>query len=185
MSRTHGEIALFFAVVSLFLCPSCQKPKPEAEYSPTTPIKYLMEHIIDPAADTIWDSVGTKISRKGALENAPHTDEEWAALRLSAIQLQEASNLIQIPGRHVTKPGERNPEGLERQPHEIEALINGDRQTWISFAHGLRDGATLALKAVDAKDIAKLLDSGEQLDNACERCHQHYRYLRPARSPLK
>jgi hypothetical protein len=180
MSRTHGRVALFYAAVFLFSCLSCHKSKPDAEYRPATPIKYLMEHTIDPAADTIWDSVSTKISTKGKVENAPHTDEEWAAIRLSAIQLQEASNLIQIPGRHVTKPGERNPQGLERQPEEIEALINGDRRTWISFAHGLYDGATLALNAADARDSGKLLESGEQIDNACERCHQHYRYLRPA-----
>lgn len=185
MSGTQGQVALFYGVVPLFFCLSCQEPKPEAEYRPATPIKYLMEHIVDPAADTIWDSVGTKISMKGKVENAPHTDEEWAAIRLSAIQLQEASNLLQIPGRHVTKPGERNPEGLERQPEEIEALINADRQTWISHAHGLYDGATLALNAVAARNIQKLLESGEQIDNACERCHQHYRYLRPARSTLK
>jgi hypothetical protein len=144
-----------------------------------------MENIIDPSADIIWDSVGTKISLKGKVENAPHTDEEWAAIRLRAVQLQEASNLIQIPGRHVTKPGERNPQGLERQPEEIEALINGDRQAWISHAHGLYDGATLALRAADAKDVQTLLESGEQIDKACESCHQHYRYLHPALSPSK
>jgi len=185
VSRTQGQAALFYGAVSLFFCLSCQKPKPEAEYRPTTTIKCLMQRIIDPAADTIWGSVETKISRKGKVENAPHTDEEWAAIRSSAIQLQEASNLIQIPGRRVTKPGERNPEGLERQPEEIEALINGDRQTFISLAHGLHDGATLALNAADARDVEKLLESGEQIDNACERCHQHYRYLRPALSPFK
>ncbi len=185
MSGTPRQVALPLGVLSLFFCLSCQKPKPEAEYRPTTPIKYLMENIIDPSADIIWDSVGTKISLKGKVENAPHTDEEWAAIRLRAVQLQEASNLIQIPGRHVTKPGERNPQGLERQPEEIEALINGDRQAWISHAHGLYDGATLALRAADAKDVQTLLESGEQIDKACESCHQHYRYLHPALSPSK
>jgi hypothetical protein len=182
MNRTHAWVALFSSLVFCFFCLSCEKPKPEAEYRPTTPIKYLMEGIVDPAADTIWDSVETKITMKGKEEKAPHTDEEWATIRLSAIKLQEASNLLQIPGRHVTKPAERNPEGLERQPEEIETLINKDRQTWIAFAHGLHDGATLALKAADAKDIEKLQESGEQIDNACERCHQHYRYLHPAQS---
>src|SRR5450631_262332 len=109
MSGTQRQVALPLGVLSVFFCLSCQKPKPEAEYRPTTTIKYLMENIVDPAADTIWDSVGTKVSMKGKVENAPHTDEAWAAIRLRAVQLQEASNLIQIPGRHVTKPGERNP----------------------------------------------------------------------------
>ena len=116
----------------------------------------------------------------GKVKSPPHTDEEWAAIRLSAIQLQEASNVIQIPGRQVRKPGERIPEGLDRQPEEIEALIDGDRQTFISLTHGLYDGAALALKATDARDIEELQESGEKIDKACERCPQQYRYLHAA-----
>jgi len=181
MNRACSRVALFSGLLSFSFCLSCEK-KPEAEYRPTTTIKYLMENIVDPAADTIWDSVETKMTMKGKEEKAPHTDEEWAAIRLSVIQLQEASNLVQIPGRHVTKPGERNPEGLERQPEEIETLIDEDRRAWITLAHGLHDGATLALNAAEAKDIEKLLEAGDQIDKACENCHQKYRYLQPAQS---
>ena len=95
---------------SLFLlfCVSCAKP--QAEYRPTTTIKDLMDGIVDPAADTIWGSVATI---NGKEEKTPHTDEEWLAVRRSALQLVEASNLLQIPGRHVAKPGERNRERFE------------------------------------------------------------------------
>ena len=137
-----------------------------------------MDGIVDPAANTIWGSVGFI----NGTEKAPHTDEEWLAVRRSALQLVEASNLLQIPGRHVAKPGERNEQGIELQPEQIEALINQDRQAWISFAHGLHDAATMAINAADAKDPEKVLDSGTQIDDACERCHQQYWYPRPTES---
>ena len=141
-----------------------------------------MDGIIDPAADTIWNSVATTITMKGKEEKAPHTDDEWTTVRRSALQLLEASNLLQIPGRHVAKPGERNEQGIELQPEQIETLIKQDRQAWISLAHGLHDAATLAVNAADAKDPAKVLESGTEIDNACERCHQQYWYPRPAQS---
>jgi hypothetical protein len=174
------RLLLLSTLASLLLCVSCAKQKPVAEYRPTTTIKDLMDGIVDPCADTIWNSVATTMTTKGTEEKSPHTDEEWATVRRSAIQLLEASNLLQIPGRHVGQPGERNEQGIELQPEQIETLINQDRQAWITLAHGLHDAATLALQAADAKDPAKVLESGEQIDNACERCHQNYWYPRPA-----
>ncbi len=179
------RLLLFSTLASLLFCVSCAKQKPEAEYRPTTTIKDLMADIVDPAADTIWNSVATTMTKKGKEEKSPHTDEEWATVRRSAIQLIEASNLLQIPGRHVAKPGQRNEQGIELQPEQIETLINQDGQAWITLAHGLHDSATLALNAADAKDPAKLLESGGQIDNACERCHQKYWYPDPARSHRK
>ena len=176
------RLPFFPAFVSLLFCLSCAKQKPQAEYRPTTTIRDLMDGMVDPAADTIWNSVATTITTKGKVEKAPHTDEDWAALRGSAIQLLEASNLLQIPGRHVAKPGQRNEQGIELQPEQIEILINQDRQAWIKLAHGLHDAATLALNAADAKDPAKVFESGEQIDNACEHCHQTYWYPHPAQS---
>src|SRR3974377_1804308 len=99
------QLLLLLPLVSIQFCASCVRQKPEAEYRPTTTIKDLMDGIIDPAADTIWNSVATTITMKGKEEKAPHTDEEWTTVRRSALQLLEASNLLQIPGRHVAKPG--------------------------------------------------------------------------------
>lgn len=179
------RLLLLSALGSVLFCATCVRQKPEAEYRPTTTIKDLMDGMVDPAADTIWDSVATKITTKGKEEKAPHTAEEWLTVRRSALQLAEASNLLQIPGRHVAKPGEQNNQGIELQPDQIETLINQDRAAWITFAHGLHDAATQALSAADAKDPAKVLESGEQIDNACEHCHQQYWYPHPPRSNSK
>jgi hypothetical protein len=183
--RSARRLSLFSALVCFLPCGSCAKQQPEAEYRPSTTIRDLMDGMVDPAADTIWNSVSTTITKKGTQEKAPRTDEEWGTVRHGAIALVEASNLLQIPGRHVALPGQKNEQGIELQPEQIETLINQDRQAWITLAHGLHDAASQALHAADAKDPAKVLESGDAIDNACEHCHQRYWYPQPAQSPAK
>ena len=184
-TRSVRRLSLFLALVCFLLFGSCAKPKPEAEYRPSTTIRDLMDGMVDPAADTIWNSVSTTITKQRKEEKAPHTDQEWATVRHSAIALLEASNLLQIPGRHVAMPGQRNEQGIELQPEQIETLINQDRQAWITLAHGLHDASTKALQAAEAKDPARVLESGDAIDNACEHCHQTYWYPHRAQSPLR
>lgn len=184
-TRSVHWLFLLSALGCVLFCVTCAKPKPEAEYRPTTTIRDLMDGMVDPSADIIWNSVSTTITKKGREEKAPHTEEEWATVRHGAIALIEASNLLQIPGRHVALPGQRNEQGIELQPDEIENRINQDRHAWILLAHGLHDAATQALQAAEAKDPAKVLESGDVIDNACEHCHQTYWYPHPAQSAAK
>ena len=163
--------------VSLFLAAACGARDPQPEYRPTATIKDIMDSTVDPSADFLWDSVATVVTAAGTEERAPRTDEEWINVRRRAIQLLEATNLLQVPGRHVAKPGEKseNP-GIELGPEEIETVINQDRAAWIKFAHGLHDAVVPALKAIEAKNVQALSDAGEQIDTACENCHLKYWY---------
>ena len=127
-NRILATVAVVFGLGCVLLCVSYAQQGPEAEYRPTTTIRDLMDGVVDPAADTIWNSVSTAITKKGTEEKAPHTDEEWGTVRNGAIELLEASNLLQIPGRHVAMPGQLNNQGIELQPLQIETLITQDRQ---------------------------------------------------------
>jgi len=168
-------------VVTIF-SNSCAQQKPQsqqplAEYRTTASVKDIMDSMVDPGADYIWDSVETVVSAKGVEEKAPHTDEEWKNVRRHAIMLMEATNLLQIPGRHVAKPGEKADDPkVELAPEQIEEMINKDRASWIKYAHGLHDAAMEAFKAIEAKDKDKLLDVGNGIDEACEKCHLQYWY---------
>jgi len=168
---------LFCAGVSLFLVAACQARQPQTEYRPTATIKDIMDSLVDPSADVLWDSVATVVTKAGTEERAPRTDEEWKNVHRNAVRLVEATNLLLIPGRHVAKPGEKseNP-GIELGPEEIETVINQDRAAFINFAHGLHDAAVPALKAIEAKDVQGLSDAGEKIDTACENCHLKYWY---------
>jgi hypothetical protein len=164
-----------------------QQQQSQAEYRTTATIKDIMDSMVDPGADFIWESVATVISAKGTEEKAPHTDEEWKEVRRRAVMLLEATNLLQIPGRQVAKPHEKsqNP-GIELEPEKIEELINKDRAAWIKYAHGLHDATMEAFKAIEEKDSEKLLDVGNQIDEACEKCHLQYWYpdeKRPGSAP--
>src|SRR5207237_1246397 len=86
--------------------PSAQQ-QPQAEFRPTATIKDIMDSMVDPGADVVWDSVETTVTAKGAEEKQPRTDEEWKDVRNHAIMLLEATNLLLIPGRHVAQPGEK------------------------------------------------------------------------------
>jgi hypothetical protein len=170
---------LFLASATVFVVVACNRTQPPAssEFRPTSTIKDLMDSLVDPSADALWDSVATVVSAAGTEERQPRTPEEWANVRRRAISLVEATNLLIMEGRHVAKPGEKaENEEVELGPEEIEKLINGDRATWVMNAHALNDAAMVALKAIDAKNAAGLLDAGEGIDTACENCHLKYWY---------
>src|SRR5215475_12849053 len=180
MRRSLG----LFCVIAAAMTASCAqqtqtvpKAEPQPEYRLTATVKDIMDALVDPGSDYIWDSVETVVSAKGTEEKAPHTDEDWKQVRNHAIMLLEATNLLQIPGRHVAKPGEKAEDPkVELSPDQIEESINKDRASWIKYAHGLHDATMEAFKAIEAKDTEGLLNAGDGIDNACEKCHLQYWY---------
>ena len=62
----------------------------------------------------------------------------------------------------------------------------GELRTWISHAHDLHDAVMKTLNAADAKGKDKLLEVGNDIDEACEKCHLQYWYpneKRPESAP--
>lgn len=148
-----------------------------ADFRTTATIKDIMDSVVDPSADYIWDSVSTIVTRKGVEERRPRTDMEWKEVRRRAVALVEATNLLIMNGRKVAQPGEKseNP-GIELGPEDIQGLIDADHAALVKFAHGLHDAGMKALAAIDKKDADALSDSGEAIDEACEQCHLKYWY---------
>ena len=170
--------SVFIAFVLVGGACSRREERPsEPQFRPTATVKDIMTSIVDPESDVIWNSVATIVSLTGTEERAPQTDEEWASVRRSAVQLVEATNLLRIPGRLVAKPGEKseNPR-IELQPETIQKMISEDRAKWSTLVDALHDAAVPALKAIDSKDAKGLFDAGEHMERACESCHQQYWY---------
>ncbi len=167
----------FVTCVLLVLC-GCKPAAPVVEYAPTSTIREVMQSIVEPSADFIWDSVATIVTAKGEEHKMPRTDEEWLEVHKRAIALVEATNLLLIPNRHVAKPNEKadNPE-FERDPKDIDAMISGDRAKFLSHIAALRKAALTMLAAAEAKDVNAIDQNGEALDKACEDCHMTYWYL--------
>ena len=177
MTRFTITSALIAAVLAAAACTRREERPHEPGFRPTATVKDIMTSIVDPESDVIWNSVATIVSLTGTEERAPQTDEEWAAVRRSAVQLVEATNLLRIPGRLVARPGEKseNPR-IELQPETIQRMIAEDPARWSSLVDGLHEAAVPALKAIDAKDAKGLFDAGEHMERACESCHQQYWY---------
>jgi len=163
---------------ALFIGSACHQASPaEPALLNTATIRDLMDSMIDPSADYLFEAVSTVADEHGVTEKAPKTTEEWQEVRRRAIQLLEAPNLLIAKGRTVARPEDaaKNPE-VELQPAQIQALIDADRPAFIGLARGLQDAATLALKASDARDKDALFKSAEAIDTACETCHLRYWY---------
>jgi hypothetical protein len=162
---------------------SAAAARPAADFKSDVTIREIMQSMVAPRADTIWNAVSTNVTSKGVEEKAPKTDEDWQAIRHDAVTILEATNTILIPGRHVARPGDKAEDPkVQLSPEQIEALISKDRENWTKFAHGLYDATMVAMKAIDAKNTMALLDAGNGIDEACEKCHLQYWYPNEAKA---
>ena len=163
--------------MALSVADACRQSAPEPLLQSPSTIKDIMDSMVDPSAEYIFDSVAQIADERGIREKAPHTNEEWKEVRRRAVQLLEAPNLLVMRGRRVARPRERaeNPE-VELQPEDIQKLIDADHPAFSVRALTLQDAANAALQAIDAKDAKALFDAAGQLDKACENCHLRYWY---------
>jgi hypothetical protein len=178
---------LFAAGVPLLIAialPACSKPA--AAPAAATPdlksvvtIKELMENIIDPIADNVFDAVATDVGPKGIVETKPTTDDDWAKVRIGAVTLAEGSNLLKMV-RSVAPPGDKNNSGganaPELSPEQIQAKIDADRALWNKHADELRDEGLKIMEIVKTKNADALFTAGSRLDRVCENCHLEYWY---------
>jgi hypothetical protein len=141
--------------ITLCVC-ACSPPPPPAPtpvrstFNPVLNLKQVMEWVIDPAADVIWDSVKTIIDQSGTKEIAPQNDEQWATVRNAAATLTESGNMLMIEGRAR------------------------DQKDWMKIAGILITSSAEALQAAEAKNKEALFAAGGKLYVACNACHHEY-----------
>src|SRR5712671_5155003 len=102
--QSAKSVAIF---IFLLIVSACVKSKPpESGLLPTATIKDIMDSMVDPSAEFLFESVVMVADENGISEKAPQTDDEWREVRRRAIVLLEAPNLLLMTGRKVAKPGE-------------------------------------------------------------------------------
>jgi hypothetical protein len=173
--RTLLTVALAGCIVPA--CSASKPAEPATEIAPTFTLREIMQSMVGPRADSLWNAVGISVTEKGPETTAPRNDEEWVHLRYEAVTLAEAMNSILVPGRKVANPGDpiRDPKA-EFTPDQIEALINQDQANYRKLARDLQDAVAVAIKAIDAKDAEGLSNAGTGLSTSCETCHKKYWY---------
>lgn len=166
--------------------PSAAPPSTEAATAPATnpadllSVKELMEFVVDPVADYIFDAAVVDVSDKGTVHTQPVTDDDWLKIERGAWQLVESSHLLKMPRRVAPVGAERRSEPGKPAPElstgEIEAKINADRALWNRHADELRVAALNAVQVVKSRNPDRIFDAGAELDKACEACHLEYWY---------
>ena len=121
----------------------------EVRYRPVASVKQLMESVLDPAADVVWDSAGFVITAEGETDLQPTTPEGWLRVQNSAVVLAESGNLLMLPGRSA------GPD-------------------WISHATALAEAGRAAVSAAEARDAEALFDAGGVVYQACRACHVQF-----------
>ena len=178
----------FTAIVATSLLAACSQstPPPAATSTPAPAsaiktvagVQDIMNYMVDPAADFLWESVSTTETAEGIEEKQPRTDEEWREVHRHAILLTEGANLLLID-RHVAGEGRSledhgTPGNLTAA--QAEEAIGKDKQTYVSFAIALRDVGEAFVAAADKRDPQAIIDAGDTMDQVCEGCHLKFWY---------
>jgi hypothetical protein len=131
------------------LVAACTAPTPPP-FKAIADTKLLMNAVIDPAADHIWESSGSDVTANGILELGPKNDEEWMRVRNSAVTLAEAGNLLMVSPRAR------------------------DDQEWIRLSQALVDAGVSAIRAAEKHDLQQMFDAGGEVYAVCANCHSKY-----------
>ncbi len=129
--------------------PACGGPAPPP-FKPVADTKLLMQSVVDPNADLIWDAVKIIMTKEGDENIRPKTDAEWAAVRNAAVSVAESGNLLMMVPR---------------------AKDGGE---WMQRAQEMIAAGEKAIEAANAKSAEKLFTVGGDLYDSCSNCHRKY-----------
>jgi len=148
MNRTSRSLTFMTIGVALAFsdCGRSAGQSPEP-FRAVASVDEVMDGIIIPSSQVIFDAV---VYSNGELIQAPKTDDDWFGLRLHALAVAEAGNLLLMPPR---------------------AKDSGD---WSKFSRELTDAAADVARAAEAKDIERVLKTGGTMYTACTGCHEKY-----------
>ena len=140
---------LWTVITAALVGSSCGAGSQPPPFKPVADTALLMEAFIDPAADVIWNSVGTIITSAGEEHIRPKTDEEWTAVRNAAVAVTEAGNLLMMVPR-------------------------AKDEEWMRISQAMIDTGAQAIKAAEAKNADQVFDTGAEIYAVCTNCHAKY-----------
>ncbi len=151
--NSSKKILLSVVALVAAVATGCAPRQPAAAELPFQAVvgeKALMTAVIEPAADHIWDAVGTIIDDQGMTDFQPETDEEWTAVRNASVVVAESGNLLMM-GRRARDQGD-----------------------WLGWSRDLIAAGQMAMNAAQARDRDSLFDAGGAIYVACRGCHESY-----------
>lgn len=141
---------LVLILASTLFVAGCGSEASGPPLNPVADVSQLMTMILDPAADAVWDAVGTVITAEGTDYWEPVTDEEWAVVQNGAMTLVEGANLLMIGDRAR------------------------DQEGWMQLSQNMSEAAMIMYEAAEARDADLVFELGETVYRSCDRCHNLY-----------
>ena len=136
---------------ALIVAVSCAQEEPQRPpFRTEATVRMLMANMVDPAADLVWDAVGTVLDYTGEHHWEPETEEDWLSVRFGAMSLVEAGNLLMMDTRAR------------------------DQDQWIRLSQAMMDAGTEVFGAAVAEDADQVFALGETVYNSCNNCHMLY-----------
>ena len=138
---------------------ACGQPAPDATVDTTTSTQYdlslnmlsLMNTVLEPVADSLWQSAGWVLSEEdGYQELYPTNDEEWLRMYNQSALIVEIGNMLTLPERAQ------------------------GRENWLTYAKATSTVGLLAMKATQEQNQEDFFQAGAQLYSVCTACHQAY-----------
>ena len=149
------------------------------DMKPIVSVKELMDLMIDPASDYVFDAIGTIITTEKTTEIQPRTEDDWRRLQIGAVTMAEGAYLLKVPRRFAPVGDENNssgPDAEELSPAQITAKLEKDPVLWNAKIEALRNASLEVLEIVKKKDVNALWGACDDLDAACENCHLEFWY---------
>lgn len=150
------SVALFISALA-FIVAGARSVRPQTATRadvPLTPpvasVKQIMNAIVMPNANVIYNAVGTIMTGAKVEEIAPKNDKEWAAVGDSAAAIVESGNMLLIGDRLV------------------------DKREWLSYTQRFIAAGKAALAAANEKKPDGVLAAGGDLNETCDACHEKY-----------
>jgi hypothetical protein len=148
--RHLGRLAAALLLSGLGAAPSMsQTAAPTPPFQPHVDMATFMEHVLTPAATTLWSVNGSIIDAKGEHDLSPKTDDDWERLVSATATLAEAANALMIPQRAIDP-------------------------AWNDYVRTLADAADRAYHAAENHDLKSISEVSDRLDGICSSCHKHY-----------
>ena len=132
------------AFLSATLVSACGGPPP-VPFTPVADTKLLMQSVVDPNADIVWEAVKIISTKDGDQDIRPKTDAEWVAVRNAAVTVAESGNLLMMVPR-AKDGGEWMQRAQEMIKAGEEAMRAADQQERRKALHRRRRSLRFVLE---------------------------------------
>ena len=116
-------------------------------FAPVASTREIMDAIVIPDSQAVFDAIAYE---NGVLTKVPKGDDEWHRLRVRALAVAEAGNLLQMSPRAK------------------------DARDWMTLSRAMTTKAAAVAKAAESTNPDAVLLAGGELYDTCTACHEKY-----------